>query len=142
MAIQQSTNSYRTWQTLSVGGKTYAYHSLTALSQAGFAKVATLPFSIRILLENLLRHEDGVAVKKEDIATVAKWDATAIPDKEIFFMPARVLLQDFTGVPAVADLAAMRAALRQLGGDPKRINPYTPAELVIASSTTIARSGR
>ncbi len=140
MAIQQS-NSYRTRQTLSAGGKTYAYHSLTALSQAGFAKVATLPFSIRILLENLLRHEDGVAVKKADIATVANWDAKALPDKEIFFMPARVLLQDFTGVPAVADLAAMRAALRQLGGDPKRINPYTPAELVIDHSVQVDQYG-
>lgn len=142
MAIQRNEpNSYRTRQTLSAGGKTYAYHSLTELSQAGFAKVAQLPFSIRILLENLLRHEDGVAVKKADIAAVANWDAAAIPDKEIFFMPARVLLQDFTGVPAVADLAAMRAALRQLGGDPKRINPYTPAELVIDHSVQVDQYG-
>ena len=134
-------NSYKTQQTLNVDGRIYTYHSLPMLAEAGFAKSRQLPFSIRILLENLLRHEDGVAVKKEDIATVAAWDAHAEPDKEIFFMPARVLLQDFTGVPAVADLAAMRAALKQLGGDPKRINPYTPAELVIDHSVQVDQYG-
>ena len=117
-------NSFDTQQTLDINGRIYTYHSLTTLARGGFSKIQSLPYSIRILLENLLRNEDGVTVKKEDIAAVANWDAKAIPDKEIFFMPARVLLQDFTGVPAVADLAAMRAALKQLGGDPKQINPY------------------
>ena len=138
---QQHPNSYRTRQQLSVGEQRYQYHSLPALAQAGFTNVGRLPFSIRILLENLLRHEDGVAVKKTDIAAVANWDAAALPDKEIFFMPARVLLQDFTGVPAVADLAAMRAALKKLGGDPKHINPFTPAELVIDHSVQVDQYG-
>ena len=142
MANQHSTlNSYRTQQTLNIDRRTYTYHSLPALAEAGFTASRQLPFSIRILLENLLRYEDGVAVNKEDIAAVANWDAKAAPDREIFFMPARVLLQDFTGVPAVADLAAMRAALKRLGGDPKRINPYTPAELVIDHSVQVDQYG-
>jgi len=142
MANQQSIlNSYHTQQTLNIDGRSYTYHSLPALAAAGFTAIRQLPFSIRILLENLLRYEDGIAVNKEDIAAVANWDAKAAPDREIFFMPARVLLQDFTGVPAVADLAAMRAALKQLGGDPKRINPYTPAELVIDHSVQVDQYG-
>ncbi len=141
MATKQNLDSYKTRQTLQASGQTYDYYSLPALTAAGYKNIATLPFSIRILLENLLRHEDGVTVKKEDIAAVADWDATAEPEKEIFFMPARVLLQDFTGVPAVADLAAMRAALKQLGGDPERINPYTPAELVIDHSVQVDQYG-
>src|SRR3569623_825085 len=138
---QQNLNSFRTHQQLNVAGQRYHYHSLAALSGAGFDKIARLPYSIRILLENLLRHEDGVTVKKADIAAVAQWDARATPDKEIFFMPARVLLQDFTGVPAVADLAAMRAALKNLGGDAKRINPFVPAELVIDHSVQVDQYG-
>src|SRR3569833_2550590 len=124
---QQNLNSFRTRQQLNVAGQRYHYHSLAALSGAGFDKIARLPYSIRILLENQLRHEDGVTVKKADIAAVAQWDARATPDKEIFFMPARVLLQDFTGVPAVADLAAMRAALKNLGGGAGRGGPGGPA---------------
>src|SRR3569833_1092650 len=138
---QQHPNCYRTRQQLSVGEQRYQYHSLPALAQAGFTNVGRLPFSIRILLENLLRHEDGVAVKKTDIAAVANWDAAALPDKEIYIMPARVLLQDFTGVPAVADLAAMRAALKNLGGDAKRITPFVPAELVIDHSVQVDQYG-
>lgn len=135
MATQKTNlNSFGTHATLAVGGKTYHYHSLAALGKAGIGDISRLPFSLKILLENLLRHEDGVAVKKADIEALAKWNPTAEPDKEIFFMPARVLLQDFTGVPAVADLAAMRAALQKLGGDPKKINPFTPADLVIDHS--------
>jgi len=142
MATQQDRlDSYHTRQTLDVDGRKYTYNALPALTKGGFTDVPRLPFSIRILLENLLRHEDGVAVKKEDIAAVAEWDAKSTPDKEIFFMPGRVLLQDFTGVPAVADLAAMRAALKQLGGDAKRINPYTPAELVIDHSVQVDQYG-
>src|SRR3569623_1627492 len=128
---QQHPNSYRTRQQLSVEKQRYQYHSLPALAQAGFTNVGRLPFSIRILLENLLRHEDGVAVKKTDNAAVAYWVTAALHEKEIFLMPARVLLQDFTGVPAVADLAALRAALKKLCGVPKHINPFTPAAHVL-----------
>ena len=138
---QQNLNSFRTHQQLTVEGRRYHYHSLATLAKAGFDKIDRLPFSIRILLENLLRHEDGVAVKKADIAAVAQWDAQALPDKEIFFMPGRVLLQDFTGVPAVADLAAMRAAIKKLGGEAKRINPFVPAELVIDHSVQVDQYG-
>jgi aconitate hydratase len=137
-----SSNSFKTLATLRHKGKRYRYHSLPSLIKGGHKAVAKLPFSIKILLENLLRHEDGVAVKNRDIAAVIKWRAKAEPDKEIFFMPARVILQDFTGVPAVADLAAMRAALKRLGGNPKRINPYTPADLVIDHSVQVDHYGR
>jgi aconitate hydratase len=136
-----SSNSFKTLASLRHKGKRYRYHSLPALIKGGHKSVAKLPFSIKILLENLLRHEDGVAVKKADIAAVIKWKAKAEPDKEIFFMPARVVLQDFTGVPAVADLAAMRAAIKRLGGNPKRINPYTPADLVIDHSVQVDHYG-
>ena len=136
-----TANQFKTKSTLRHKGKSYRYHSLPALIKAGHKSVAKLPFSIKILLENLLRHEDGVAVKKSDIEAVIKWKAKAEPDKEIFFMPARVVLQDFTGVPAVADLAAMRAALKRLGGNPKRINPYTPADLVIDHSVQVDQYG-
>ncbi len=136
-----AANSFKSLATLRHKGKHYRYHSLPALFKGGHKTVARLPFSIKILLENLLRNEDGVAVKKSDIEAVIRWKAKAEPDKEIFFMPARVVLQDFTGVPAVADLAAMRAALKRLGGNPKRINPYTPADLVIDHSVQVDHYG-
>ena len=98
---------------------------------------ARLPFSLKILLENLLRTEDGLAVRADDIEALANWDPKAEPDKEIAFTPARVLLQDFTGVPAVVDLAAMRDAMKRMGGDPKKINPLLPAELVIDHSVQV-----
>ncbi len=135
------TNSFNTESSLTVNGKTYRYHSLAELQNANIGDVDRLPFSLRILLENLLRQEDGVAVSKDDIEALVNWNAKATPDKEIFFMPARVLLQDFTGVPAVADLAAMRAAVERLGGDPQKINPFTPADLVIDHSVQIDRYG-
>ncbi|HHM05909.1 MAG TPA: aconitate hydratase AcnA [Gammaproteobacteria bacterium] len=133
-------NSFQTLSTLSVGGKSYRYHALRNLAKAGF-DLPRLPYSIRVLLENLLRHEDGTTVRQEDIAAVARWDAQAVPDKEIFFMPARVLLQDFTGVPAVADLAAMRSAIEQIGGNASQINPFTPADLVIDHSVQVDNYG-
>lgn len=136
----KSPNSFKTKATLRHKGKSYRYHSLTALSKK-HKTVAKLPFSIKILLENLLRNEDGIAVKNTDIEAVIKWRAKAEPDQEIFFMPARVVLQDFTGVPAVADLAAMRAALKRLGGNPKRINPFVPADLVIDHSVQVDQYG-
>ncbi len=120
-----------------VADKTYTYFSIPAAAKASDTDLERLPFSLKILLENLLRREDGITVKKADIESICKWDAAATPDKEILFMPSRVLLQDFTGVPAVADLAAMRSALKRLGGDPAKINPFTPADLVIDHSVQV-----
>ncbi|TAL91692.1 MAG: aconitate hydratase AcnA [Rhodanobacter sp.] len=121
--------------TLEVNGKSYAFASLTKLGQHFDLK--RLPYSMKILLENLLRHEDGTDVTSKEIEAVANWDAKKEPDTEISFMPARVLLQDFTGVPCVVDLAAMRDAMKTLGGDPKLINPLSPAELVIDHSVQV-----
>ncbi|MCC7412138.1 MAG: aconitate hydratase AcnA [Gammaproteobacteria bacterium] len=129
-------NSFATRTTLTVAGQEYAFHSLGTLA-ARFAGVARLPFAQKILLENLLRHEDGVNVTAHEIEALAQWDAAAEPDREIAFTPARVLMQDFTGVPAVVDLAAMRDAMAALGGDPDRINPLSPAELVIDHSVQV-----
>ena len=121
--------------TLEVNGKSYTFASLAKLGQRFDLK--RLPYSMKILLENLLRHEDGVDVTSKEIEAVATWDAKKEPDTEMSFMPARVLLQDFTGVPCVVDLAAMRDAMKSLGGDPKLINPLSPAELVIDHSVQV-----
>ena len=137
----KNINSFGTQSTLNAGGKSYRYHSLKTFAKVSGTDLALLPFSLKILLENLLRHEDGLAVKKGDIEALAKWNAKAEPDTEIQFMPARVLLQDFTGVPAVADLAAMRGAMKRLGGDPNLINPLSPADLVIDHSVQVDAFG-
>ncbi len=129
-------DSFASASTLSVDGRAFQVASLPALERSGLA-VARLPFSLRILLENLLRHEDGVSVTRETIEAVARWDPRATPELEIAFRPARVLLQDFTGVPVVVDLAAMRDAMKRLGGDPRRINPRQPVELVIDHSVQV-----
>ncbi|HKE37613.1 MAG TPA: aconitate hydratase AcnA, partial [Candidatus Baltobacteraceae bacterium] len=123
--------------TLRAGDRSYAYFRLDALEKAGLANLARLPFSIKILLENLLRFEDGRSVTRHDIEALAKWNPAARHEKEIAFRPARVLLQDFTGVPCVVDLAAMRDAMAAMGGDPKKINPLQPVELVIDHSVQI-----
>src|SRR5690349_8259570 len=115
-------NSFGTQATLTVDGRGYTYHRLAAL-QEQFPQAARLPVTLRILLENLLRNEDGLSVRADDIRALAEWDPAAEPTREIAFRPSRVLLQDFTGVPAVVDLAAMRDAVRALGGDPHRVNP-------------------
>jgi aconitate hydratase len=133
-------NSFGSRGTLEVGRRKFEIHRLAALEKAGL-RPARLPFSLRILLENLLRNEDGVSVKEADIRALCAWEPKAEPSAEIAFMPARVLLQDFTGVPAVVDLAAMRAAMQKLGGDPKRINPLLPAELVIDHSVQVDEFG-
>jgi aconitate hydratase len=133
-------NSFGSRSTLKVGKREFEIHRLSVLEAAGL-RPSRLPFSLRILLENLLRNEDGRSVKDVDVRTLASWDAKAEPSKEIAFMPARVLLQDFTGVPAVVDLAAMRAAMKQLGGDAGRINPLLPAELVIDHSVQVDEFG-
>lgn len=134
---QKSLDSYSTKQYLRVGGNEYVYFSLPQLSkQLNFA-LDQLPFSIRILLENILRNEDGKLVLKEDVEKVAKYNPEAPAVAEIPFMPGRVVLQDFTGVPAVVDLAAMRDAMKELGGDPSRINPVVRADLVIDHSVQV-----
>jgi aconitate hydratase len=133
-------NSFGSRSVLKVGAREFEIHRLSALEKVGL-RPGRLPFSLRILLENLLRTEDGRAVKDSDIRALATWEAKAEPSKEIAFMPSRVLLQDFTGVPAVVDLAAMRAAMKKLGGDATRINPLLPAELVIDHSVQVDEFG-
>src|SRR5579864_7203888 len=133
-------NSFGAASTLTVGGQQYRYYSLESLEKRGVAKISRIPCSIRILLENLLRCEDGRAVKAADIEYVGKWQIGG-PVKEINFQPARVLLQDFTGVPCVVDLAAMRDALAVLGSDPKRANPLIPVDLVIDHSVQVDQFG-
>ena len=134
---QQSRDSFGARATLQVGDRSYEIFRLDALQKAGIGHVEKLPFSLRVLLENLLRHEDDVAVTREDIQAVAGWKAKDEPSVEIAYHPARVVLQDFTGVPAVVDLAAMRDAIKALGGDPQRINPLQPADLVIDHSVQV-----
>src|SRR6516225_1072206 len=137
-----SQNSLNTRSTLSAGGRRVQYFSLPALEKAGHTGVARLPYSLKILLENLLRREDGRFVDRDDIQTLAGWDVTSKAAREVAFMPARVLLQDFTGVPAVVDLAAMRDGVVRLGGDPNRVNPLQPVELVIDHSVQVDYFGR
>jgi aconitate hydratase len=140
MATQSNVDSFKSKATLKSDGKSYTIFRLDALKREG-VDLTRLPFSLRILLENLLRHEDGDSVTADDIRFLAQWDPKAEPSREIAYMPARVLMQDFTGVPAVIDLAAMRDAMKELGGDPERINPLQPAELVIDHSVQVDEFG-
>ena len=135
-----SVNSFNSRSTLKVGNKEYEIFRLDALDKQGIS-TAHLPFSLRILLENLLRTEDGRNVTKDEVRALASWNSKSKPDKEIAFTPSRVLLQDFTGVPCVVDLAAMRDAMKQLGGDPTLINPLQPVELVIDHSVQVDEFG-
>jgi aconitate hydratase len=132
-----SHNSFNTRTSLTAGGQTFDIFSLPALERAGFGSVARLPYSLKILLENLLRREDARFVDGEDIEALGRWDVSSQDQKEIAFTPARVLLQDFTGVPAVVDLAAMRDGMMRLGGDPRKVNPLQPVELVIDHSVQV-----
>ncbi|HEX3951542.1 MAG TPA: aconitate hydratase AcnA [Steroidobacteraceae bacterium] len=132
------TDSFKARTTLEVGAQQYDILSLAALKSLN---VDRLPFSLKILLENLLRFEDGVTVTKNDIEALLKWDSKALPSHEIAFTPARVIMQDFTGVPCIVDLAAMREAIVKLGGDPQRVNPLAPAELVIDHSVQVDEYG-
>ena len=134
------SNSFGARSSLKVGDREYEIYRLSALGGVG-VDPTRLPYCLRVLLENLLRTEDGKVVKEADIRALAAWDPKAVPSIEIAFMPARVLLQDFTGVPAVVDLAAMRAAMKRMGGDPSRINPLLPAELVIDHSVQVDEAG-
>jgi len=137
-----SNDSLKTRQDLSVGRKKYAYYSLPAAEEAGLAGISRLPRSMKVLLENLLRNEDGVSVTEDDLKAVAAWiDNKGSVEHEIAFRPARVLMQDFTGVPAVVDLAAMRDAMGALGADPSKINPLNPVDLVIDHSVMVDHFG-
>jgi aconitate hydratase len=133
--MTSSLDSFRSRAALKVGAKSYEIWKLDALHAHG--DPARLPFSLKVMLENLLRTEDGVAVTKDDVLALLKWNPRSEPDREIAFTPARVLMQDFTGVPAVVDLAAMREAFRKMGGDPAQVNPLVPAELVIDHSVQV-----
>ncbi len=135
-----ASDSFHARAAFTSGDTTYTIFRLQALAERG-VRLGRLPYSLRILLENLLRREDGATVTAADIQFLANWDAAAAPSREIAFMPARVLMQDFTGVPAIVDLAAMRDAMRILGGDPERINPLQPAELVIDHSVQVDEYG-
>src|SRR4029453_2986087 len=134
------TDSFSTHDTLEVNGERYRIASLAKLGKR--FNLGRLPYSMKILLENLLRHEDGLNVTAKEIEAVADWDARKEPDTEIAFMPARVVLQDFTGVPCVVDLAAMRDAVTRLGGSPTQSNPLIPSELVIDHSVQVDVFGR
>ncbi len=135
--MADTLNSFGARDTLDVGGKSLTYYRLQAAADALGTDLAKLPVTHRILLENLLRYEDGTSVDRAQIEAVAKWDATAEPDTEIAFRPGRVVLQDFTGVPAVVDLAAMRDAMAEMGGDPAKIEPLQPVDLVIDHSVQV-----
>src|ERR1700726_3400803 len=136
-AAMPSLDSFKCSRSIKVGSKTYAYYSLPVAEKNGLKGISRLPFSMKVLLENLLRNEDGRSVSKEDIQSVAQWLKTKTSEREIAFRPARVLMQDFTGVPAVVDLAAMRDAMEHLGGDPTKINPLVPVDLVIDHSVAV-----
>src|SRR5438270_5949667 len=135
-----TSNSFGTRARLTVAGRSFEIFRLDALEQRGFA-IGSLPYSLKILLENLLRREDGRTVRAEEIERLARWNPTKLPDDEIAFMPARVLMQDFTGVPAVVDVAAMRDALAEMGADPSKANPLMPADLVIDHSVQVDEYG-
>src|SRR5690349_11907366 len=130
-------DSFKCRDELAVGGKTFKFMNLKKAAQAGLSALDKLPFSLKVLLENLLRHEDGKIVTKADIQALVDWTKTKSSQHEVAFHPARVLMQDFTGVPAVVDLAAMREAMQKLGGDAKKINPLSPVDLVIDHSVMV-----
>src|SRR5258708_4509979 len=136
-----SLDSFKCARTLKVGTKSYIYYSLPVAEKNGLKGISRLPFSMKVLLENLLRNEDGRTVAKDDLLAFTQWLKAKTSEREIAFRPARVLMQDFTGVPAVVALAAMRDAMKHLGGDPKRINPLVPVDLVIDHSVAITYFG-
>jgi aconitate hydratase len=135
--VTTSLDSFKSRRTMTAGGRSYVYFSLAAAEKNGLKGVSKLPYAMKVLLENLLRHEDGKTVTKADIQAVAGWAKTRSSDREIAFRPARVLMQDLTGVPAVVDLAAMRDAMKNLGGDPEKINPLAEVDLVIDHSVMV-----
>ena len=132
-----TVNSFDSKSSISIGGNAHTIYRLAALEDLGIGNVAQLPFSIKVLLESLLRTEDGHSVLRDDVVALANWEPNQAEAREINFTPARVILQDFTGVPSVVDLAAMREAISDLGGDPNRINPLQPADLIIDHSVQV-----
>ncbi len=139
--MSTSLDSFNCRKTLNAGGKTYTYFSLKDAEANGLDGISALPYTLKVLMENLLRHEDGRSVTKEDIVAIADWLKDGKSSAEIAFRPARVLMQDFTGVPAVVDLAAMRDGIKALGGDPEKINPLAPVDLVIDHSVMVDNFG-
>src|SRR5215469_661835 len=142
LPVTTSLNSFKSRRTLVAGGKTYTYFSLTAAEKNGLPGISRLPYSLKVLLENLLRYEDGKTVTADDIKAVAGWLTKKTSDREIAFRPARVLMQDLTGVPAVVDLAAMREAMTKLGGNAEKINPLAEVDLVIDHSVMVDNFGK
>ena len=134
-------NSFGAKSALTAGNTKYEYYSLEQAEKSGAGSLANLPFSLKVMLENLLRFEDGSTVTTDDVRSVATSIAANAPEKEIAFRPARVLMQDFTGVPAVVDLATMRDVIRKMGGDPKKINPLQQVDLVIDHSVQVDQFG-
>jgi aconitate hydratase len=139
--VTRSLDTFKARKTITAGGKTYAYFSLAAAEKNGLKGIARLPYSLKVLLENLLRYEDGKTVTADDIRAVAGWLDKKTSEREIAFRPARVLMQDLTGVPAVVDLAAMRDAMKKLGGNPEKINPLAEVDLVIDHSVMVDNFG-
>jgi len=139
--VTRSLDTFKSRRTLTAGGKTYVYFSLVAAEKNGLKGISRLPYSLKVLLENLLRHEDGITVTADDIRAVASWLKDKTSDREIAFRPARVLMQDLTGVPAVVDLAAMRDAMKKLGGNPEKINQLAEVDLVIDHSVMVDSFG-
>jgi aconitate hydratase len=139
---EPSLNSFSSRQVLRAGNKDYSFYSLHAAERNGLPNVSRLPFSLKVIIENMLRNEDGRSTNRLDIEDAAKWiQNKGSAEKEIAFRPARVLMQDFTGVPAVVDLAAMRDAMKNLGGDPQKINPLVPVDLVVDHSVIVDAFG-
>ncbi|HRD76559.1 MAG TPA: aconitase family protein, partial [Hyphomicrobiaceae bacterium] len=136
-----SIDTFKCRKTLKVGAKSYEYFSLPDAEKNGLPGISKLPYSLKVLLENLLRHEDGRSVKAGDIKAMVTWLSAKTSTQEIAYRPARVLLQDFTGVPCVVDLAAMRDAMKTMGGDPSKINPLVPVDLVIDHSVMVDHFG-
>lgn len=128
-------------KTFSSNGKTYNYYSLKALEDAGVGNVSKLPYSIKVLLESVLRQVDGRVITKEHVENLARWGTAELKDIDVPFKPSRVILQDFTGVPAVVDLASLRKAMASVGGDPDKINPEIPVDLVIDHSVQVDKAG-
>jgi aconitate hydratase len=136
-----SDDSFGVKNSLDVNGESFTYYDITQLDEQGITDLENLPFSMRVLLENLVRTEDGRATTPEDIEQVAEYDARDVSDHEVAFMPSRVVMQDLTGVPAIVDFAALRSAMDRFGGDPSRINPEIPAQMVIDHSVQVDEFG-
>ena len=143
MTNQVTTNkdAFQARKSFTINGKTYNYYSLQALEDAGIGNVSRLPYSVKVLLESVLRQVDGRVITKEHVENLAKWGTSEQKEIDVPFKPSRVILQDFTGVPAVVDLASLRKAMADMGGDPDKINPEIPVDLVIDHSVQVDKAG-